>query len=59
MADAEKPKAKPKPKIDDEAQFERFVENALALGVEDIGPAFDEALSKIVLPKKQSPQCPE
>ncbi len=51
MARAEKPKAKPKPKLDDKAQFERFVETARKLGVEEVGPAFDEAFRKIVPPK--------
>ena len=55
MARAEKPKATPKPKIDDKAQFERFVETARNLGAEEVGLAFDEAFRTIV-PAKQGRQ---
>jgi hypothetical protein len=51
MAQREKPKAKPKPKPTDKAQFERFVETARKLGVEEVGPAFDDAFRRIVPPK--------
>ena len=37
-----------KPRFDDKAQFERFVETARKLGVEEVGAAFDEAFEKIV-----------
>ncbi len=51
MAPREKPTAKPKPKPTDKTQFERFVETARKLGVEEVGPAFDETFKKIVPPK--------
>ena len=51
MAREPRPKAKPKAKVDDKAQFERFVETARKLGAEDVGPAFDEALKKIAARK--------
>jgi hypothetical protein len=54
MALPKKPKAKPRPKSDDKAQFERFVETARRLGVEEVGPAFDEAFKKIVPPNPRS-----
>jgi hypothetical protein len=38
-------------KPDDKAQFERFVETARKLGVEEVGPEFDDAFKKIVPPK--------
>jgi hypothetical protein len=47
MAREPRPKTKPKPKIDDKAQFERFVETARKLGVEEVGLAFNEALDKV------------
>ena len=56
MAHAGKPKAKPKPKIDDKAQFERFVETARKLGAEEAGEQFEETFAKIVPPKHQSPK---
>jgi hypothetical protein len=52
MAKAAKPK--PKPKKTDKAQFERFVETARELGVEDVGSAFDNAFKRIVPPKQVS-----
>jgi hypothetical protein len=46
MAQAKREKAKPKqrPKFTDKAQSERFIEAARKLGVEEVGPAFEEAL---------------
>lgn len=58
MADAEKQKAKPKPKIDNKAQFERFVETARKLGAEEVGPTFDEAFDKIVRTTRSDPSRP-
>lgn len=60
MAAREKPKAKakpkPRPRQSDKAQFERFVETARQLGVEEAGTAFDDAFKKIVPQKGQSPR---
>jgi hypothetical protein len=49
MAQGEKPKARPKlnPKQSDKAQSKRFVDAARPLGIEEVGPEFDEALRKI------------
>jgi hypothetical protein len=54
MAKAVKPRRKPKPKPTDKAQFERFVETARTLDIEDVGPAFEDAFKKIVPPKTDS-----
>lgn len=52
MAKASAPKrAKPKPKLTDKEQSERFIETARELGVDESGTAFDEAMEKIVPPK--------
>lgn len=50
MAKAAKPGQKPKPKPTDKVQFERFVETARRLGVEEVGQEFDEAFERIVKP---------
>ena len=42
-----KKKAVPKKKVPDEKQFERFVETARELGVDETGKAFEEAFAKI------------
>jgi hypothetical protein len=49
----QKRRAKPrsKPKLDDKAQSERFIEAARKLGVEEVGPSFDNAFRAIVSPK--------
>jgi hypothetical protein len=58
MAQRPKPRPKatvrPKPHFDDKAQFERFVETARKLGVEEVGPTFDDALRKIATPKREA-----
>lgn len=41
-------KAKPKPKLSDKEQSERFIEAARELGVDESGEAFDAALTKIL-----------
>lgn len=53
MGRREKPKAEPKskPKPTDKAQFERFVETARKLGVEEVGLEFDELFMTIVPPR--------
>lgn len=53
MAKAEKPKAKPKPKLTKKEQYERFKETARELGVDDVESAaeFEQAFGKIVPPK--------
>ena len=54
MAQALKPRAKPKPKpkYADKKQSERFVEAARALGIEETGAAFEEAFKKVAPPKE-------
>lgn len=48
MAKAGAPKkAKPKPKLTDKAQSERFVETARELGVDESGKRFEENFLKI------------
>lgn len=41
-------KAKPKPKLTDKEQSERFIETARSLGVDESGKEFERALKKIV-----------
>jgi hypothetical protein len=54
MAKAGAPKkAKPKPKITDKEQSERFKQTARELGVDESGDKFEEVLRKIAIPKKQ------
>lgn len=49
MAKAGAPKkAKPKPKMTDKEQSERFKETARELGVDESGKEFERALEKIV-----------
>lgn len=57
MAQAEKPKAKPKPKVSKKEQYERFKETARELGVDDkeSGDKFERAFAKIVPPKRPIP----
>ena len=47
---AEKPKAKPKAKVDKE-QVERFKETARQIGADETGEAFMRMLKKVVPPK--------
>jgi hypothetical protein len=47
-----KKKAVPKKKAPDEKQFERFVETARKLGVDESGENFEEAFSQITKLKK-------
>jgi hypothetical protein len=54
MAKAAKPRRKPKPKPTDKAQFERFVETSRKLGVEEVGPEFEDAFRRIIPPKSPS-----
>ena len=52
MAKAGAPKkAKPKPKLTDKEQSERFKEAARELGVDESGKKFESAFSKIVKSK--------
>jgi hypothetical protein len=52
MAKAGVPKkAKPKPKLSDKEQSERFKETARELGVDESGEEFDRAMDKIFEPK--------
>ena len=55
MAKAGTPKkAKPKPKLTDKEQSERFKETARKLGADDSGRSFEGALKEIVRPKPQA-----
>ncbi len=52
MAKAGVPKkAKPKPKLTDKEQSERFIETARTLGVDETGKLFESAASRIMEPK--------
>lgn len=52
MAKAGAPKkAKPKPKLSDKEQSERFKETARELGVDESGEDFERAASKIMHPR--------
>jgi hypothetical protein len=52
MAKAGAPKkAKPKPKLTDKAQSERFKEAARKVGADESGEQFDAAMDKILPPK--------
>jgi hypothetical protein len=56
MAKAGAPKkAKPKPKLTDKEQSERFKETARELGVDESGKQFERAVSKIIPTAKRSP----
>ena len=55
MAKAGAPKkkrAKPKPKLTDKEQSERFIKAARELGVDETGKKFEEAFSKIARHKQ-------
>lgn len=55
MAKAGVPKKeKPKPKLTDKEQSERFIETARELGVDESGEDFQRAFEKIVRPKSPS-----
>jgi hypothetical protein len=51
---AAKPKKKPKPKTNDNAQSERFKETARQLGVDETGKSFNEAFRRLVPPKTKA-----
>ena len=52
MAKAGAPKKpKPKPKLTDKEQSERFIETARELGAEEAAERFEEVFKKIVPPK--------
>jgi hypothetical protein len=53
MARPEKPRLKPKPKakLSNKEQSERFIEAARKLGIEETGERFEEAFRKVVTPK--------
>jgi len=54
MAKAGAPKkAKPKPKLTDKEQSERFKQTARELGVDESGKDFDRAIQKILKGAKQ------
>jgi hypothetical protein len=54
MAKAGAPKkAKPKPKLTDKEQSERFKEAARQLGADSSGEKFDMLVRKIIKPKRQ------
>jgi hypothetical protein len=50
-----KEKAKPKPKLTDKEQSERFIETARELGVDESGEKFKHALERIV-PLRERPK---
>jgi hypothetical protein len=53
MAKAGAPKkAKPKPKLTDKEQSERFIETARELGVDESGKEFAKAFDQIIKPGK-------
>jgi hypothetical protein len=55
MAKAGVPKkAKPKPKLTDKEQSERFKQTARELGVDESGKAFERATRAILAPKSSS-----
>lgn len=49
-------KAKPKPKLSDKEQSERFMETARRLGVDESGEAFEATFRKIVITKEPPKQ---
>jgi hypothetical protein len=49
-------KAKPKPKLTDKEQSERFKETARELGVDESGEEFERSFEKIVVSNKTSSQ---
>ncbi|MBR0833771.1 hypothetical protein JQ612_11255 [Bradyrhizobium manausense] len=48
-------KAKPKPKISDKEQSERFMETARELGVDESGEEFRRLIDQIIKPKGTIP----
>jgi hypothetical protein len=55
MAKAGAPKkAKPKPKLTDKEQSERFKETARELGVDETGTSFEKTFEKIVTPRPRA-----
>ena len=55
---AGRPRAKP-PDLKGETQFDRFVETAKALEVDESGKAFERAMEVIVPPRRASPPSPK
>ena len=51
LTDSDRAKRTIRRKPDDKAQFERFVETARKLGVEEVGQEFDDAFKQIIPPK--------
>jgi hypothetical protein len=52
MAKAGTPKrAKPKPKLTDKEQSERFLETAREIGVDESGEKFERTVRKIIVPR--------
>lgn len=49
-----KPKRKPKPKLTDKEQSERFIETARRLEVDETGADFERAIDKIIPSKRKS-----
>ena len=47
-------KAKPKPKLTDKEQSERFKETARELGVDESGERFEKAFKELVKPRTDS-----
>jgi hypothetical protein len=60
MAEKQGPKAKPKskPRFDDKAQSERFIEAARKLGIEETSDVFDTVVEKILKPNTHSTRRP-
>lgn len=59
MGKTEKPKVKSKPrlKLTDKEQSERFIEAARNLGIEETGPKFERAI-KTILPEHRKIERP-
>jgi hypothetical protein len=56
MAKGGAPKrAKPKPKLTDKEQSERFKQTARELGLDESGKRFKEAVNMVLKPRKQAP----
>jgi hypothetical protein len=45
-------KAKPKPKLTDKEQSERFKETARELGVDESGNSFEKVMDRLIKPRK-------
>jgi hypothetical protein len=53
---AAKPKRKPKPKLSDKEQSERFKEAARKAEADESGEEFERAFRKIVPPRRSAPR---